>query len=472
MILYGSLAAARRGIDLGRRPQDIDIVGTPEELADFRRANARHFTAEEKVQDHEAFHFHLRPELGFQKVEFHVAETASDRLLLGLTTGKQAPVLDSIAELPSLNALYLTKRAHLNYPLNWNKHFFDALRLLPRVTAFTEGELRYYRERKAETRRRFKATGARFTLKVSNEEFFRVSDHIRTYVHDDLHKAIAFNPGRPMYERSKTDQSSAILKRDMFEAQPFEDRCKLAQEEFFVIGIERFYIHDRSLSQPHVYAQGLMKTVRDLSSGWFQDFCLDNLRALAPPPSHDFIARFERAEKNGELRLVEGAANTKTIAAMLADAGRYREKGLFGEAEQLCQEVLSTEPENPAALLEMGMIGLHTKQPALAEPYIRRALRAEARNWSAWFALGMAMLQQSMWPEAIAAFRATIERKPDFAPAHLNLAVALEKEGLLEEAIALYRKARQLAPKQLEIGARLERALAARRNSAAASLSH
>jgi len=440
MILIGSLAAQRRGIDLGRRPNDADVVGDAGEFAEFKRVNARLIVSQEKLQDRETFHLHLKPGLPFQKIEFHVAETESDRLLLALATEDRVPVLDSVASLASVNALYLTKRSHLNFPNLWDKHFVDMLRLLTKVT------------------------------KVSNEDFFEISNHIRTYVHDDLHKAIAFDQGKPAYERCKTDLSKADLSKNLFDALPYLDRCRLAQEEFIVIGIERFYLRDRGLPKQAVYARGLMKTVRDLSRGWFQDFCLDNMRALWVVPGHDFMGAFERAERNGELRPANPAENAKGSAAILARAKDLRKIGLFAEAEEQCRELLQSEPDNPAALFELGTIAFQAKNPALAEQSIRRCVEIDPRNWGAWHALGAVVRQRGDIKEAIACYRAAVERRPDFVLGQMDLGTAHESVGDFDSAIVCYRKALRLQPGQPVIKARLDNALRAqRRNGAAAA---
>jgi tetratricopeptide (TPR) repeat protein len=58
--------------------------------------------------------------------------------------------------------------------------------------------------------------------------------------------------------------------------------------------------------------------------------------------------------------------------------------------------------------------------------------------------LGKSLLAQGKLEEAIAEFRANIQRKPDCAEAHFNIGVALSKQGKLEEAIAEFRTAIQL----------------------------
>lgn len=467
MTLIGSYAAELRGAKIGRKPTDIDVIGTEAELAEFRRVNAAHITFEERIEQPISVHFHLQPGLGYKRVEFHVAELPSDRMLLNIPTEDSSPVLDSVARLASANVLYLTKRSHLNFPKDWEKHFVDMLRLMEHATAFSDAELEYYRQRKVETEERYRKLGSRFSLNVSNDEFFRVSNHIRTYVHDDIHKAIAFEKGKPLYERCKKDLSSARLERDLFEALPREDQIRLPQEEFIVIGIERFYLKDRRLPKNIVYARGLMKTVKDLCRGWFQDFCLDNMRGLAAPPDHDFLGRFQAAEQNGELRLLEQPAKPRQDPEALRYAQKLRQAGMRAQAEMQVRELLENDPNDAAALHELGLLALLGGKPEDAEQWIRKSVGIDPGNAEAWNSLGVALLNKNDLKEGIVCFRSALSRRPNFVPALMHLGIALEKQGSFDEAISAYRQAMRLNPNLASLRERLERVMTLRRHQPA-----
>lgn len=66
---------------------------------------------------------------------------------------------------------------------------------------------------------------------------------------------------------------------------------------------------------------------------------------------------------------------------------------------------------------------------------------AAARNQD-----GMDHLLREHWEKAAADFRRALEADPDLAPAHFNLALALDQEGKHEEAAEHYKKAIRLAP--------------------------
>lgn len=61
------------------------------------------------------------------------------------------------------------------------------------------------------------------------------------------------------------------------------------------------------------------------------------------------------------------------------------------------------------------------------------------------FGLGSEYLRRGEYPEAAAAFRRTLELKPDYSAAHRELGKALEKLGQRPAALEAYRKGREVA---------------------------
>ena len=61
------------------------------------------------------------------------------------------------------------------------------------------------------------------------------------------------------------------------------------------------------------------------------------------------------------------------------------------------------------------------------------------------YGLGAEHLRHGEFPEAEKAFRRAIELKPDYSAAHRDLGKALEKQNRREDAVAAYRKAKEVA---------------------------
>jgi tetratricopeptide (TPR) repeat protein len=398
-------------------------------------------------------------------VEFDCEESPSDALLTQLCKSEKTRILDSEAYLPSANLLYLTKRAHINVPVNFEKNLSDLISLKRHTSSFTEQELNYYKTRKAECWRRFKQNTSRFTLSVSNEEFFALSNHIREYEHDDVHRAVAFTQGKPLFERCKRDLNSAKIDRALFGALPAEDQIRMPQEEFFVIGVERFYMQDRTLPKRAVYSKALVKTIRDLFTGWFRDFCLDHIDKLAVVPKHDFIGRFENAERKGELRLVKSGPGAEQSDPKQLDRARqlFAENRLT-EAAALFQAVLQAAPPlgESTALHYLGLIAAKSGNNTHAEELIRRSLSLRGNSAEVWHSLGNVLRAQGKVGEALAAYSRTVEIKPDFFAAWANFGSALEVAGQTDRALLAYRRALRINPQHPYVSKRVQSILQTR----------
>lgn len=197
-----------------------------------------------------------------------------------------------VFDVPSFSLLYTTKRAHANFNVHFEKTFRDLVNMQAAsdsilfARAFPPTHVKYRDLRKAEAKERFGKIQDRIKLNVPNEKFFAQSKHCRELDHDELHKLVAID-GAPAYLSCKRDMTLAKLERDMFEALPDNKKIRLPIEESLVIGMEREYISKLSdlndlppVSEVVIYRKGLMKLVRDLSKGWFQDYCLDNINTL------------------------------------------------------------------------------------------------------------------------------------------------------------------------------------------------
>lgn len=443
MIVLGSYAAAQHGIDLGRTPKDVDLIGTASEMEAFRRDNADAI-ADMKIPGPNRIHFILKEGLGIEKIEFDTRQTQSDRLLPDLCVARPVQILGSTAALPTINALYLTKRSHANYKLHLEKHLVDLAAMKPAISEFTEQEREFYKTRRQETKQEYKS-GVRFSFDIRNEDFFAVSNHIRIYEHDDVHRAIAFTKGAPLFEKCKEDLSKAKFSKKMFYSLPFETQLKVPQEEFMVIGIERYYMRNRKLPRANVYRAGLVKVLADLCSGWFQDFCIDNIDRLIAPPDHDFIARFEEAERAGELRRLAADA---TPASQLEYARKLYRANDHLEAELILRSLTQTENVQirAAALMLLAAIAYGRRQLDAAEGFARDSFKLKIGGAAEWTLFGNIVLDRGKPDLAIRMYQEALKRSAKHVPAHINLGRAYEAKKNLAAARSAYQHALTLNP--------------------------
>lgn len=386
MIVIGSFAAAAHGLGMGRPVGDIDLIGSVEELNEFKNRNRSLILSQEALHGHRV-RFTMRQECGYEKVEFDHEQSPSDRMLEGLCH-EFVELLNDTAKLPSLDLLYLTKRAHANVPVFYAKTISDLITLKPHAGNFGSRELCFYEHRKRECRERYSTNRQRFSLAISNQDFFSASNHVRLFEHDDIHEAVAHTIGSPLYKRCKRDLSTAKIEKDLFEALAPSERLMMVQEEFMVIGLERFYVHDKTLSNLQIYRRGMHKTIRDLFVGYFQDFCIDHIDQLLDPPPFDFIKRFACAVADGRVRPL--ARSMVQPGEAHAKVGRLLNQSQFAEARSACEDLIraSDNGNDPDAfyLLGLALSGLDSFEPAVK--CFRACVIRDPQYADAWFQLG------------------------------------------------------------------------------------
>jgi tetratricopeptide (TPR) repeat protein len=278
-------------------------------------------------------------------------------------------------------------------------------------------------------------------LAIRNEDFFALSNHVRLYEHDDLHEAVAHDQGSPLYKRCKRDLSKARIDVDLFEQLPMSDRLRMVQEEFMVIGLERFWLHDRSLGLDAVYSKGMHKTIRDLFVGYFQDFCIDHIDQLLQRPAHDFIERFECALREGRVRDVEIAI--PPLGDEHKKAWALIRQGQLVEARRICEDLVRRGDfgGDPHAFFLLGLVMLRSRNLGVAEKCFRKCLSRDRKNALAWFHLGTVCRMLKKNTDAIKFLHNARELGVRNYGLFMNLGLAYESEDKPREALQAYRRA-------------------------------
>lgn len=202
--------------------------------------------------------------------------------------------------------LYITKRSHIWRPLKFVKHIHE-LKTIKEVLVnhdlwpIPETYQKVLEERIKLTKKEF---GDRVpSLNKSNDDFF--DDAVtKQYVHDDLHKVVAYY-NRPLYEKMKENYESAKCEKRLWDRFTHEDKVRCVREECYVIGLERFLIpklDSPPLPSPKFsFHKALEKVCTTLTSGWFRDFAIDNYFEIA---DYDvgYYGKFFQAKDNGDLK--------------------------------------------------------------------------------------------------------------------------------------------------------------------------
>ena len=168
--------------------------------------------------------------------------------------------------------LMTIKLSHLSYDINWDKHMHDFL-LLQRNHVTTDYELLPLLQADFANYHGSK----RVNLNKSLDQFFTPTI-TRRYNHDELHELLA-HYDRPLHERIRPDLSKASCSRDLFLALTYDDQCLCALEEAYVIAYERF-LSRSYMPFKHTKAAALKLMITNLTSGWFNQFLIENFFTL------------------------------------------------------------------------------------------------------------------------------------------------------------------------------------------------
>jgi tetratricopeptide (TPR) repeat protein len=103
-----------------------------------------------------------------------------------------------------------------------------------------------------------------------------------------------------------------------------------------------------------------------------------------------------------------------------------------------------------ALLMADGQRLVQQSQSAAAIPLFEAAVRLSPDNAEAHYGLGVAWLACRLLPQAQASFHQATVLRPNYAPAHFNLALTLDLQGFAEPAIERYRAALAHAPTDAE----------------------
>src|SRR5450759_1196336 len=133
-----------------------------------------------------------------------------------------------------------------------------------------------------------------------------------------------------------------------------------------------------------------------------------------------------------------GAVLDKAIEAHVA--------GKIGEAQELYQSILETNPNEHVALHLLGLCYIQQGQPLDGIRFVEQALALKPDYADAHYNLGCALQALDRLDEAIARYGAVLVINPNHAAAHLNLGNALQAQDRHAEAMAHYQETLALKP--------------------------
>jgi tetratricopeptide (TPR) repeat protein len=181
-------------------------------------------------------------------------------------------------------------------------------------------------------------------------------------------------------------------------------------------------------------------------------------------------------------------------------AGALMELSQFAHAESAYRRAIELDPNMQQARFNLGVLLMKQKRLTEAETSYRRVVEQAPSHWQAWLNLGNVLVDLNKHDEAILAYRETLNCQPngmdssaplalanlagclcdlnrieeailacrqaiaicpDYAPAYVNLGVALNAQRRFEEAIAANQRAIEIEPNLVKAHANLAVALRA-----------
>ena len=125
---------------------------------------------------------------------------------------------------------------------------------------------------------------------------------------------------------------------------------------------------------------------------------------------------------------------------------QHHNAGRLPEAENIYQQILQADPNQPVALHLLGVIAHQTGKNDIAVDLITKALAIKPDYPDAHYNLGNALRELGKPDDAVTSYRKALAIKPDLPEAHNNLGLALQDLGKLDEAVASYPKALAIKP--------------------------
>ena len=148
---------------------------------------------------------------------------------------------------------------------------------------------------------------------------------------------------------------------------------------------------------------------------------------------------------------MDGApARQVSVAEAMQLAGMFIQRSMHQRARDIFQIILSADPENGEAMFFIGLVFHMEKQSEAGLPWMLRGVAKLPGASQLHYNLGKVYSDLQRYPEAIAAYRRALQINPKNIEAQCNVGGMLEHSGEYSQAIAAYRKAIGINPSHPE----------------------
>jgi len=163
---------------------------------------------------------------------------------------------------------------------------------------------------------------------------------------------------------------------------------------------------------------------------------------------------------------------TLTITEAMQKALAHHRDGQLNQAEKIYRAILNSQPQNPDANHNLGVLSMQVKQPKAALPFLQTALKSNPGNGEYWLSLAECRVRLHAWDEAEALLNEAESKglkhpalvrlrqrivdgrgeKPKHAKAQeaLQRGIQFHQSGRFGEAIGWYQKTLEIQPENTD----------------------
>lgn len=157
--------------------------------------------------------------------------------------------------------------------------------------------------------------------------------------------------------------------------------------------------------------------------------------------------RFDEADAAIQRALASWTTPTSRPATFFVTRGIVFEgQHKTAQASEAYRAALARSPQNPDALLNLGILLTNQGVSDEAIKLLRKGVSVSPNDPEMFAALGNSLLKAGLWDDAVLAFRQSDALQPDASNVLFNLSSALQHQGHTSEALVVIQKAHALAP--------------------------
>jgi Flp pilus assembly protein TadD len=127
-------------------------------------------------------------------------------------------------------------------------------------------------------------------------------------------------------------------------------------------------------------------------------------------------------------------------------AAEYHQSGDWTKAETLYRQILQTQPDNAAALHNLGELAFRAKQFPMAMELLKKAVALDPTNANYINTMAVVLMSIGKQDESYEYCKRVVTINPNHSNGHSNLAICLINRGMIDESLSHFHRAIELDP--------------------------